>query len=81
MTRAVAGGCVLLALLDGYHHQFITFKEKGAPVNFVVPETMIKEPSGIWITKNTTRVLMRQLCLSIFFFQSPGKRFTRAATG
>jgi iron(III) transport system substrate-binding protein len=52
LTQLVAAG-EIQALLDAYHHQMITFKEKGAPVDFVVPETMIiKEPSGIWINKN-----------------------------
>ena len=51
LTQLVAAG-EIQALLDGYHHQMITFKEKGAPVDFAIPETMIiKEPSGIWITK------------------------------
>jgi iron(III) transport system substrate-binding protein len=51
LTQLVAAGEIQV-LLDAYHHQMITFKEKGAPVDFVIPETMIiKEPSGIWITK------------------------------
>jgi iron(III) transport system substrate-binding protein len=52
LTQLVAAG-EIQALLDAYHHQIITFKEKGAPVDFVVPETMIiKEPSGLWISKS-----------------------------
>ncbi len=67
LTQLVAAG-EIQALLDGYHHQFITFKEKGAPVDFVVPETMIiKEPSGIWITKNTTRPHAAALFVDFLF--------------
>lgn len=52
LTQQLAAGEMPI-LLDAYHHQMIRIKEKGAPVDFVVPETMIiKEPSGIWISKN-----------------------------
>ena len=51
LTQQLAAGEMPI-LLDAYHHQMIRFKEKGAPVDFVVPETMIiKEPSGVWINK------------------------------
>lgn len=51
LTQQLAAGEIQI-LIDAYHHQMIRFKEKGAPVDFVVPETMIiKEPSGIWISR------------------------------
>jgi iron(III) transport system substrate-binding protein len=73
LTQLVAAG-EIQALLDGYHHQMITFKEKGAPVDFVIPETMIiKEPSGIWITKKAPHPHAAALFVD-FLFSKAGQQ-------
>ena len=69
LTQLVAAG-EIQGLLDAYHHQMITFKEKGAPVDFVVPETMIiKEPSGIWISKSAPHPHAAALFVDFLFSQ------------
>jgi iron(III) transport system substrate-binding protein len=67
LTQLVAAG-ELKVLLDVYHHQMISFKEKGAPIDFVIPETLIiKEPSGIWITRKAPRPHAAALLVDFLF--------------
>jgi iron(III) transport system substrate-binding protein len=67
LTQLVAAG-ELKVLLDAYHHQMISFKEKGAPIDFVIPETLIiKEPSGIWITRKAPRPHALALLVDFLF--------------
>jgi iron(III) transport system substrate-binding protein len=38
--------------IDAYHYQINEFRKKGAPLDLIIPDPMvIKEPSGIWISK------------------------------
>jgi iron(III) transport system substrate-binding protein len=51
LTQLVAAGEIRL-LIDAYHHHIVSFKEKGAPLDLVIPDPLIvREPSGIWISK------------------------------
>ena len=51
LTQLVAAGEIRL-LVDAYHHHIVSFKEKGAPLNLIVPDPLIvREPSGLWISK------------------------------
>src|SRR5262245_58875327 len=53
LTQLIAAG-ELKVMIDGYHYQILTLRQKGAPLDFTVPDPMIvKEPSGIWIDRKS----------------------------
>src|SRR5262245_29510577 len=59
-------------LIDALHYQLENLKERGAPVDYVIPDPLlIKDPSGIW-PRNTPLIPMLRRFASIF--SSPGKR-------
>lgn len=67
LTQLMAAGEVK-AMIDGYHYQLQNFKEKGAPVDFVIPDPMIlKEPSGIWIAKQAPHPHAAALLVDFLF--------------
>jgi iron(III) transport system substrate-binding protein len=67
LTQLMAAG-EFKVIIDGYHYQLRTFKEKGAPVDYVVPDPMIlKEPSGIWILKRAPHPNAAALLIDFLF--------------
>ena len=67
LTQLVAAG-ELKVIIDGYHYQMMNFKEKGAPVDFVVPDPVIfKEPSGIWVMKKAPHPHAAALLMDFLF--------------
>ena len=39
-------------LIDALHYQIENLKQRGAPVDYVIPDPLlIKDPSGIWLAK------------------------------
>ena len=67
LTQLMAAGEFKL-IIDGYHYQLRTFKEKGAPVDYILPDPMIlKEPSGIWILKRAPHPHAAALLVDFLF--------------
>jgi iron(III) transport system substrate-binding protein len=67
LTQLMAAGEFKL-IVDGYHYQLRTFKERGAPVDYVVPDPMIlKEPSGVWILKRAPHPHTAALLIDFLF--------------
>lgn len=67
LTQLMAAG-EFKVIIDGYHYQLRTFKDKGAPVDYVVPDPMIlKEPSGIWILKRAPHPHAAALLIDFLF--------------
>lgn len=67
LTQLMAAG-EFKVIIDGYHYQLRTFKERGAPVDYVVPDPMIlKEPSGVWILKRAPHPHAAALLIDFLF--------------
>jgi iron(III) transport system substrate-binding protein len=67
LTQLMAAGEFKL-IVDGYSYQMQTFKEKGVPVDYVVPDPMIlKEPSGIWILRRAPHPHAAALLVDLLF--------------
>lgn len=67
LTQLMAAGEFKL-IIDGYHYQLRTFKEKAAPIDYAVPDPMIlKEPSGIWILKRAAHPHAAALLVDFLF--------------
>ncbi len=67
LTQLMAAGEFKL-IVDGYHYQLRTFKERGAPVDYVIPDPMIlKEPSGVWILKRAPHPYAAALLIDFLF--------------
>jgi len=74
LTQLIAAG-ELKVMIDGYHYQILTLRQKGAPLDFTVPDPMIvKEPSGIWISKRAPRPHTAALLVD-FLFSPEGQQF------
>lgn len=73
LTQLVAAGESNI-MVDGYHFQILNFMGKGAPLDFIVPDPMIlKEPSGIWISKNAPHPHAAGLLVD-FLFSPAGQK-------
>lgn len=73
LTQLVAAGEIRL-LVDAYHHHIVSFKEKGAPLDLVIPDPLIvREPSGIWISKKAPHPYSAAL-LADFLFSKEGQQ-------
>jgi len=67
LTQLMAAGEVRV-MVDGYHYQLQNFKEKSAPVDFVIPDPMIlKEPSGVWIARKAPHPHAAALLVDFLF--------------
>jgi iron(III) transport system substrate-binding protein len=74
LTQLIAAG-ELKIMVDGYHYQILTLRQKGAPLDFTVPDPMIvKEPSGIWISKRAPHPHAAALLVD-FLFSPEGQQF------
>src|SRR5713226_3550104 len=75
LTQLVAAGEVQV-IIDGYHYQMMNFKEKGAPVDFVIPDPMIfKDPSGTWTMKKAPHPHAAALLVDFLFAKEGQKVF------
>lgn len=73
LTQLVAAGEIRL-LVDAYHHHIVSFKEKGAPLDLVIPDPLIvREPSGIWISNKAPHPHAAAL-LADFLFSKEGQQ-------
>ncbi|MGH7836019.1 MAG: ABC transporter substrate-binding protein, partial [Candidatus Binatia bacterium] len=73
LTQLVVAG-ELKVIADSYHFQLQGFKEKGAPVDFTVPDPMIiKDPSGTWISKRAPHPHAAALLID-FLFSPEGQK-------
>jgi iron(III) transport system substrate-binding protein len=73
LTQLVAAGEIRL-LIDAYHHHIVSFKEKGAPLELVIPDPLIvREPSGIWISKKAVHPYAAAL-LTDFLLSKEGQQ-------
>ena len=69
LTQLIAAGEAKV-MVDAYHYQILTLKQKGAPLDFNVPDPMIvKEPSGIWISKRAPHPHAAALLMDFLFSQ------------
>jgi iron(III) transport system substrate-binding protein len=69
LSQLIAAG-ELKVMVDAYHYQILTLKQKGAPLDFSVPDPMIvKEPSGIWIAKRAPHPHAAALLVDFLFSQ------------
>ncbi|HEY2991066.1 MAG TPA: extracellular solute-binding protein [Candidatus Binatia bacterium] len=67
LTQLMAAGEFKITV-DGYHYQLRSFNDKGAPVDYIVPDPMIlKEPSGIWILKRAPHPHAAALMIDFLF--------------
>ncbi len=67
LTQLMAAGEFKL-IVDGYNYQMQSFKEKGVPVDYAVPDPMVlKEPSGIWILKRAPHPHAAALLVDFLF--------------
>ena len=74
LTQLIAAG-ELKVMVDAYHYQILTLRQKGAPLDFTAPDPMIvKEPSGIWISKRAPHPHAAALLLD-FLFSPEGQQF------
>jgi iron(III) transport system substrate-binding protein len=54
--------------IDAYHYQVNEFRKKGAPLDLIIPDPMvIKEPSGIWISKRAPHPHAAALLVDFLF--------------
>jgi spermidine/putrescine-binding protein len=74
LTQLIAAG-ELKVMVDGYHYQILTLRQKGAPLDFTVPDPMIiKEPSGIWISRSAAHPHAATLLVD-FLFSQEGQQY------
>jgi spermidine/putrescine-binding protein len=74
LTQLIAAG-ELKVMVDGYHYQILTLRQKGAPLDFTVPDPMIiKEPSGIWISRRAAHPHAATLLVD-FLFSQEGQQY------
>ena len=74
LTQLIAAG-ELKIMIDGYHYQILTLRQKGAPLDFTVPDPMIiKEPSGVWISRRSPHPHAAALLMD-FLFAPEGQQF------
>jgi iron(III) transport system substrate-binding protein len=74
LTQLIAAG-ELKVMVDGYHYQILTLRQKGAPLDFTVPDPMIiKEPSGVWISRRAPHPHGAALLVD-FLFSPEGQQF------
>jgi len=67
LTQLMAAGEFKVSI-DAYSYQLRSFKERGAPVDYAVPDPMIlKEPSGIWILKRAPHPHAAALLVDFLF--------------
>jgi iron(III) transport system substrate-binding protein len=67
LLQLVAAGELKLEI-DAYHYQIGGFRKKGAPLDFTIPDPLIvKEPSGIWISKHAPHPHAAALLVDFLF--------------
>lgn len=77
MTQLMAAGSVKL-MAEGYHYRIQEFKEKGAPVDYVLTDpTMLKDPSSIWIVKQAPHPHAAALLVDFLFSREGQKVYAR----
>jgi ABC-type Fe3+ transport system substrate-binding protein len=74
LTQLIAAGA-LKVMVDSYHYQILTLRQKGASLDFTVPDPMIiKEPSGVWISRRARHPHAAGLLVD-FLFSPEGQQF------
>jgi iron(III) transport system substrate-binding protein len=67
LLQLVAAG-ELKVEIDAYHYQINEFRKKGAPLDFIIPDPMVvKEPSGVWISKRAPHPHAAALLVDFLF--------------
>lgn len=67
LMQLVAAGELKLEI-DSYHYQISEFRKKGAPLDLIIPDPMVvKEPSGIWISKRAPHPHAAALLVDFLF--------------
>jgi iron(III) transport system substrate-binding protein len=67
LLQLVAAG-ELKVEIDAYHYQINEFRKKGAPLDLIIPDPMVvKEPSGIWISKRAPHPHAAALLVDFLF--------------
>jgi iron(III) transport system substrate-binding protein len=67
LMQLVAAG-ELKVEIDAYHYQINEFRKKGAPLDLIIPDPMVvKEPSGIWISKRAPHPHAAALLVDFLF--------------
>jgi len=67
MTQLMAAGSVKV-MVEGYHYRIQEFKDKGAPVDYVLAEpTILKDPSAIWVLKQAPHPHAAALLVDFLF--------------
>ncbi len=77
MTQLLIAGEVKL-VVDGYHYQLENFKDKGAPVDYVITDPLlVKNPSAIWLAKKAPHPYAAALLIDFLFSREGQEEFAR----
>jgi iron(III) transport system substrate-binding protein len=65
-------------LIDALHYQLENLKERGAPVDYVIPDPLlIKDPSGIWLAKYSAHPHAAALLVDFLFSREAQEIYAR----
>jgi iron(III) transport system substrate-binding protein len=65
-------------LIDALHYQLENQKERGAPVDFVIPDPLlVKDPSGIWLAKYSPHPHAASLLIDFLFTREAQEIYAR----
>lgn len=65
-------------LIDALHYQLENLKERGAPVDYVIPDPLlIKDPSGIWLAKYSAHPHAAALLVDFLFAREAQEIYAR----
>jgi iron(III) transport system substrate-binding protein len=65
-------------LIDALHYQLENLKERGAPVDYVIPDPLlIKDPSGIWLAKYSAHPHAAALLVDFLFTREAQEIYAR----
>jgi iron(III) transport system substrate-binding protein len=77
MTQMVIAGEVKL-VVDGYHYQIENFKQKGAPVDYVITDPLlVKNPSAIWLMKYAPHPYSAALLIDFLFSREGQEEYAK----
>jgi iron(III) transport system substrate-binding protein len=65
-------------LIDALHYQLENLKERGAPVDYVIPDPLlIKDPSGLWLAKYSAHPHSAALLVDFLFTRDAQEIYAR----
>ena len=65
-------------LIDALHYQLENLKERGAPVDYVIPDPLlIKDPSGLWLAKYSPHPHAAALLVDFLFTRDAQEIYAR----